>query len=140
MAKNLKGCLVSVTCVQEFLWAVTKFLKKWGICTLRYARSKNAPLGDLVGPLWGLDVALGKKVRVIFGILHTKMTCQRAKLVQIGGKWAKSQFSEKGLHAPPLVSKFPRRGRFLPPPPRICVIKICPQSEQTLGVRVPFFN
>ena len=50
---------------------------------------KNAHRRLMVGLLQGLEVAHEKKGRVIFDVLHTKLTLVGAQMAQIEGKWAK---------------------------------------------------
>ena len=52
---------------------------------------QKRPSPAMVGLLQGLEAAHEKKKgRVIFDVLHTKLTLVGAQMAQIGGKWAKT--------------------------------------------------
>ena len=69
---------------------VQKIFEKVGNRYTQICPIKNAHRRLMVGRLQGLNVAPEKKSRVIFDVLHTKLTFVRAQLAQIGGKWAKT--------------------------------------------------
>ena len=57
-----KGSLFLVTCVQDFFGVVKNFWKTWGICTLRYARSKTPIAGSWLDSYTAWKPPLEKKV------------------------------------------------------------------------------
>ena len=77
------GGLSLVNCVQHSFEAVKSFWKRWGICTLRCARSKTPIAVFWMDPYEVWTSLAKKKVGVILGILHTNLTLVGAKLPQI---------------------------------------------------------